>query len=223
MRCQFCGWDNPQGKSTCEKCNKPLAVSVSGSDSVEAASVPVNHSRPTDRQPISVSNLKATVREKPAGQQQPAAGTEENKCPDCGYTLENGVCASCGYDVAHVADKPVSINRVVTDGYKTVRPMRKNEKKERFTLTPISEESGTPEGEAMSYEGGEIGLNRENTSPGNSTITSVCQALVRCEDGKWTIEDRSEYKTTFVQATRKIELKKGDLILLGNQLYRFDA
>ena len=28
MRCQFCGWDNPQGKETCEKCNKPLTNNV---------------------------------------------------------------------------------------------------------------------------------------------------------------------------------------------------
>ena len=26
MRCQFCGWDNPQGKENCEKCNKPLMI-----------------------------------------------------------------------------------------------------------------------------------------------------------------------------------------------------
>ena len=28
---------------------------------------------------------------------------------------------------------------------------------------------------------------------------------------------------TFIQAARKIELENGDLILLGNQLYRFDS
>jgi hypothetical protein len=66
-------------------------------------------------------------------------------------------------------------------------------------------------------------LNRENTDAKNTTITSVAQANVTLENGKWTIEDKSEYKTTFVQAARKIEIQDGDLILLGNQLYRFKS
>lgn len=46
--------------------------------------------------------------------------------------------------------------------------------------------------------------------------------MVSFKDGKWSIEDKSEYQTTFVQASSQIELKSGSLILLGNQLYRFE-
>ena len=74
----------------------------------------------------------------------------------------------------------------------------------------------------MHYEGYEIILNRDNTDPKNDTITSQEQACITFEDGKWCIEDKSEYNTTFVQAAHKIELQEGDLILLGNQLYRFE-
>ena len=48
------------------------------------------------------------------------------------------------------------------------------------------------------------------------------QATIAYHEGKWSIEDKSEYKTTFVQAFDKIEIQQGALILLGNQLYRFD-
>ena len=89
-------------------------------------------------------------------------------------------------------------------------------------MVPISEETGMPEGDELSYEGNTIILNRDNTDPKNSTITSQEQASLTFENGKWSIEDKSEYKTTFVQAVRKIELQQGDLILLGNQLYRFE-
>lgn len=65
-------------------------------------------------------------------------------------------------------------------------------------------------------------LNRENTDPKNDTITSQLQAVITHENGKWNIVDKSELKTTFVQAVDKIELQKGGLILLGNQLYQFD-
>ena len=79
-----------------------------------------------------------------------------------------------------------------------------------------------PEGNEMSFEGNSVILNRDNTDSKNKTITSQEQAVVTFENGKWCIEDKSEFKTTFVQASRKIELSSGDLILLGNQLYRFD-
>ena len=102
------------------------------------------------------------------------------------------------------------------------RAKRKGEKDGRFVLTPISEDDGRPEGELLEFDGNLVVLNRGNTDPKNSTITSQEQAVIRCENGKWQIEDRSEYKTTFVQASRPVELQSGDLILLGNQLYRFD-
>jgi hypothetical protein len=102
-----------------------------------------------------------------------------------------------------------------------MRPQRKGEKEGAFLLTPISEETGTPEGEDLAFEGNEVLLNRENTDSKNMTITSQKQAVIRREGGVWTIEDLSEYQTTFVQAARHIELQDGDLILLGNQLYRF--
>ena len=105
---------------------------------------------------------------------------------------------------------------------KTVRPMRKAEKEAEFKLVPISEETGMPEGKPLLFEGNAVVLNRDNTDPKNSTITSQEQADITFENGKWAIEDKSEFKTTFVQAARKVELQKGDLILLGNQLYRFE-
>ena len=96
------------------------------------------------------------------------------------------------------------------------------EKEQKFSLTPISEDTGLPEGEPIVFEGNTIDLTRNNTDPKNSTITSHTQATIAYHEGKWSIEDKSEYKTTFVQAENKIEILSGSLILLGNQLYRFD-
>ena len=109
------------------------------------------------------------------------------------------------------------------DGKKTVRPHRKGEKEKNFGLTPISEDTGEPEGEMIQFDNQVVTLNRDNTDPKNTTITSQQQATVTFEDGKWNIVDQSEYHTTFVQAGRKTELRHGDLILLGNQLYRFET
>lgn len=217
MRCQFCGWDNPQGKETCEKCNKPLTNNCS-EEITPAASNETNHDRPTDRQVAGAFNPKATVRETPnAGNSN---NVEKSVCPDCGHSLEDGECPNCGYNVE---DTPVPAPvKVADEARRTMRPIRKGEKAGEFKLVPISEQTGMQEGDELEYEGNDVVLNRDNTDPKNATITSQEQACLSFENGRWCIEDRSEYKTTFVQASRKIELREGDLILVGNQLYRFE-
>lgn len=218
MRCQFCGWDNPQGKERCEKCGKPLSDSDCGDVKFAPGSNQGNSDRPTDRQVAGVFNPKVTVRESQTAENR--SGNEHEKCPECGYPLENGECPACGYVASNAADDVT--DKASDDPRKTIRPMRKAEKNVSFKLVPISEETGLPEGDELSYEGNEVILNRANTNPKNETITSQEQASITLIDGKWNVEDKSEYKTTFIQASRKIEIHKGDLILLGNQLYRFD-
>ena len=58
--------------------------------------------------------------------------------------------------------------------------------------------------------------------PENKTITSKEQAELVFKDGHWTIVDKSEQHTTFVLASREIELQNGDIVMLGNQLFRFN-
>lgn len=248
MRCQFCGWDNPEGKTSCEKCNKPLVSSHSGSYQPFAGGSQ-NHGRPTDRQAAVGGSLRKTVREGGAAAAAAPGGMPERVptqyvCPMCGYPMEHGVCASCGYEAGADVGGANSANgangaagsksaaapqaqaagvAVPSDARKTMRPKRKGEKEGMFSLTPISEDTGQPEGEAMRYEGNEVLLNRDNTDPRNKTITSHGQAEVVFADGKWTIRDKSQLKTTFVQAGDPVELKDGAIILLGNQLYRFDV
>lgn len=223
MRCQFCGWDNPQGKETCEKCNKPLMINEPELQSNANQSASNNHERPTNRQVNESFNPKKTLRESDLNASKTAReASAGNKCPECGFDMEDGACANCGYSVDVKEDTKADNSAKVSDFRKTVRPQRKGEKEGKFTLTPISEETGLPEGETLSFEGNETSLNRNNTDPKNSTITSLEQAKICFKDGKWGIVDSSEYKTTFVQASQSIELKSGNLILLGNQLYRFD-
>lgn len=215
MRCQFCGWDNPEGKTNCEKCNKPL-LDGGNDETVSAASQSDMHKKVTVRQGGGSFNPKKTVRENAIPLNQPVV---PESCPECGFPLENGLCANCGF-----GNNEANTNNVKTEDslHMTVRPKRKEAKEGKFTLTPISEENGMPEGDAIQFEGNETNLNRNNTDPKNKTITSATQAVVTFKDGKWSIQDKSDLKTTFVQAEQAVELKSGSLILLGNQLYRFD-
>lgn len=204
------------GKDHCEKCNKPLNASDDSNTHTSG-----NHDRPTDRKPKSGFNPKKTISESTLDAQV----IQDATCPTCGYPLEDGNCPVCGSKTSVLNEEKESIDfgDTVVQVRKTVRPKRKGEKAGTFTLTPISEETGMAEGEALQFEGNTVSLNRDNTDPKNLTITSEEQAQLVHADGKWTIEDRSHLHTTFVQASHGVELHSGDLILLGNQLYRFDA
>ncbi len=65
-------------------------------------------------------------------------------------------------------------------------------------------------------------LNRDKLDPGNNTITSKTQAEINYVEGKWMIENFSRLETTFFQVLRPIELKKGDVIVMGSLKFRID-
>lgn len=219
IRCNFCGWDNSESAEICEKCHKPLqkgSYNIGSSQKIEDDKV-------TRRQPSNNSALlKETIKE--SMMDNPLSGINK-KCPECAYDMEDGICPNCGYsETLKYENVGMSQQESLDDIKTTRRPDRKNrkdEKKSRFVLTPISE-SGESEGDLIDFNGNVVSLNRANTDPKNSTITTQVQAVVSHENDKWYIEDKSELKTTLVRAARKIELQNGDWVLLGNQLFRFD-
>lgn len=90
-----------------------------------------------------------------------------------------------------------------------------------FVLEVVKRNNERKDFKPMEYEGESVLLNRANTDTDNPSITSREQAVVSHEDGKWFIEDKSDQKTTFVQAAHKVELHEGDLILMGDRLFVF--
>lgn len=220
MRCQFCGWDNPENSKKCEKCGKALdadAVAVDNASPEGGAVAEENHSRPTNRRGGESFSPKATIRE---GGNIGASSI----CPKCGYMLEGGKCASCGYD-ANAGKIQEGVSAAPERGgfaHSTVRPVRKKIK-QSFRLTPLSEKDGTPEGDPIVFKGEDVTLNRANLAHDNVTITSREQAQITLADNHWLIEDKSEQRTTFVQAARRVELRAGDILLIGDQLFLFEV
>ena len=200
MRCNNCGWNNPETNSKCEKCGATLSAS-----------------RQFHQADVS-ENLKKTIVDAEAF----GKPVTENTCPKCGYPMREGttVCPQCGYGApGNVGQQPV----VHFQKQETVNPYVNLNAVHSCTLTPIAraDESNVPA--PQSYTGESIELNRENTDNGNMTITSKVQAQLRFENGNWYIEDKSSQKTTFVLAKEKVALKDGDVILLGNRQFVFKA
>jgi hypothetical protein len=207
MICRNCGWSNPEGATSCEKCKQPLETAQPAETSPKPSEQP---------QPVQ-ENLRKTIRENTyEPQQDESAAPQGNACPKCGYPLAEGCecCPSCGAEIAPAKpEKPMARNA-------TINPWAR---RDNFCkLTPI-DWNGEPmpvDGPVQEFQDGVV-LNRSNTMPDNKAITSQAQAELVFKDGHWTIVDRSEQHTTFVVAGREIELQNGDVVMLGNQLFRF--
>lgn len=142
-------------------------------------------------------------------------------CPKCNHENRRDAfyCSHCGFELQK--KEPASQPR---SGYgrKTITPweMQAPVCSCRLSMIPNTNEE-TP-ASPLVFSGEEIILNRDNTDEGNMTITSKEQAILTYENKKWYLQDRSEQKTTFVYTTEKIELKPGDIIVLGNRRFEFD-
>lgn len=159
------------------------------------------------------------------GQQQPPQ-PKTKACPKCGAQNPEDAkfCNSCGTSMNPM--QPDSKSQPNTNSNRahsgTVNPWMQRESGDFFTLKPIAWEGENVNHGTLSFSGSTIILNRSNTDPNNQSITSQEQAELTCEDGEWYIIDKSAMHTTYVMASRKMKLRKGDTIILGNRLFEFN-
>lgn len=218
MRCNNCGWENPDSNSKCEKCGTPL----NGGQQHRVEPIATN---------VVADNLKSTVFEADVfGELKSPIVSSENECPKCGYPLRQGsmVCPNCKYEVQNkkMEEKQniMSKQNLNVVGSGTINPWINVPTKRQCKLTPITAPT-EDKLEAISFKEGEIhNLNRANLESENPTITSQCQAQLSCdENGNWHIEDHSTQKTTFIHVNEKTQLKDGDIILMGNRQFVFNV
>ena len=249
MRCKNCGWPNKPNERVCVKCHAPLSADDDSMERDGGGSEPQRENVSLNKTVCEEDIFGQGMREPyPADNKQDEIAEEKTKpCPKCGYPVRIGTekCPNCKFPVsqgggAAQRQPTVTVNepqprdphlrptRINPDenrptGFRgTINPYMMNmEMEPTFALKPIRRMNERHELEEQEYEGKEISLNRANTEPNNSSITSRQQAVVTRIDGRWYIEDRSEQKTTFVQAAQRIELHDGDIILLGNRLFEF--
>jgi hypothetical protein len=91
-----------------------------------------------------------------------------------------------------------------------------------YRLVPISlaDES---EGKPIPIPDKGIVLDRELLDPANNSISRNGHARLTLVNGEWWLENQSPARTTYVQVGDRVRLKKGDVILLGDRLFRFEA
>lgn len=224
--CKNCKTQNPSTALKCGKCNAPF----DGSLALRAPEKP---------------NINATSQLHPSGQ-----GWTIRDCPSCGYPNKSisDDCVSCGeslYPTLNLKKQPAdevqpvmhahtpksspdpvsapiqSENSEVSKMSRTVNPWIEPEPDSlKFTLEMLDTDYSSLN-RKLEFEGEEISLNRLNLESENSTITQKTQAVITRQNGGWKLTDQSDMKTTFIKPEAGHTLKDGDILLMGNRLFRF--
>lgn len=138
------------------------------------------------------------------------------QCNNCGYPVINGMhtCPNCLAEMPDEIPTPLPIEEEADEYNEDDIPF--------CTLHPIALPGEREMQEEVYDEGAEVYLSRQNTVPHDRSIDDDGQACFFFSDGHWFIEDRSRNNSTFVHAGAGIKLESGDIIRMGDRLFKFN-
>ena len=208
MRCNNCGWENPDGNQKCEKCNALLQSGGTSNPSPSLHST-VRESAPFEpKAPRTV--IDKTLRDnidKTISVPEPEVKPQQKPEPAPGYSPPTTGGFGGGTVNPYANMGP---GGYVPIAYCLLKPV----------IFPGENPNHAPK--PVNIKGDYTELNRQMIDPDNPTITSQVQAVLTHKDGKWYIQNQSAHKTTFVLADEPIEVKSGDVILMGNRTFVFE-
>lgn len=246
MRCKNCGWENEAGSLKCVKCNAPLKGSMVDSSHENDYESETDESENLDG---TISEKKYFGSKKhddvDDASDTPSSNHGDRICHKCGYQISPlmKVCPACGThldsDTADNENRSKSSKKCPSCGNEIIsgtkfcpycgRPLRLGTIKagpaatpgSYFTLKALPWENEHVEYQPTTFCGSSVELNRGNTDPNNNSITSKVQAVLSNENGKWFIEDKSDFQSTYIHVNGKVEIHDGDIIVLGNRMFEF--
>ena len=155
----------------------------------------------------------------------PPAGRSKRHCPNCGYPVwsDMNICPQCKSalqsqeaSLSQGEVRPAPAEEDLSDLKKTINPYlnaRKSRRRPEITLSPL-----TGEGGARTYEGGSVCIGRD----GAPSVGEDYAALFTLDNGRWFVEAGKGGRVS-VQATRKIEVRPGDVVMVDGLQYRVDS
>ena len=153
------------------------------------------------------------------------------RCQKCGYTNQSSAkkCIKCQSSLADDAgQKGKGMDTSIDLKFNPVPQPNKDDKKTIHRIVPSSKpcqlialSEDEKEVRAIPIKGETVNLNRDFLDPENTSISRKGHASLQFKDGSWYVDNVTELKTTFIQVNRPHKLSDGDIILLGDSLYKF--
>ena len=227
-----CGYPLLPGTQVCPKCHRPVGGAAnpsspsptSGGDAKKTVVIsnPAQQMQglePKVTERFVVSEQDGSSPKKTERFVYPGDDEGNTRQPDQGSSPKKTErFVSPGYQDGGVNKKTVNIHQIQQTPPKETQPVVIP----RCSLKPLAREGETTALPAKrDYENAKVILSRQNTDPENYSITSQQQAVLTFENGKWYIEDKSNYKTTYIRVTKKTELKNGDIVAMGDREFEF--
>lgn len=220
-----------EGKLECPNCHYPL----SSDDLDSCPNCMADFTGLEDDESEETEELEFDNEEKKEVQQsQQKEESPKGEIKD-GYLIECDNCKKkissefsfCPYCASKVVQKTIMSRKKKKVQTTESNPSKSQSKKQSpqmnmsCHLSLIPEDDENIEAITNNYEGEKIILNRTNTEPNNPTITSKEQAEIYFENDNWFIENRSQFRTTYIAVNRRVQLTPGDIIMLGDRRFMF--
>jgi hypothetical protein len=158
------------------------------------------------------------------------------RCQKCGYTNQstakkcikcNNVLVSESGPKSKVSDDDTNLDikfkKAPWDGKTddTGKTMRRVVPKTKPCFLVQLSEDNEEEGTMIPVKGEVVNLNRDFLDQGNTSLSRNSHATLTLKDGEWWIMNASDVKTTFLQINKPIKVADGDVILLGDTMFKF--
>lgn len=216
LSCPKCGYPLAGNYSSCPNCGFDFDAPIEEEEKLESPSE--NNKKTLDDKKVSQGTVGVTALNKNDDDELLCL------CEKCGAEISAtfSFCPKCGAKVHQRTLKGLRHHKKqVEEKNEEATPLPPAKMLFNLTIVPEEDEEITPQ--ATHFEGPENVLNRSNTEPDNRTITSKEQAVISFDNGKWFIENRSEFQSTVIIANRRMEIQTGDIIMLGDRRFKFEV
>lgn len=193
IRCYKCGFSNQLNATVCIKCRSSL-VNEDADAAPDAAAESGSQSRKTV---VIAANTEIPW------EQQPSPMPAFRKPRFVNSQPEGAPAGS-----AQSAGAP-TVRRVVSD-------------RNACSLVALSPDD-EKELRKINLPGTSVSLNRSILDPANNSISRGEHATIYMKDGNWYLRNSTAMKTTFIRVDEPVRLFDGDVLLVGDSLFKFKA
>jgi ribosomal protein L40E len=200
IACPVCGALNRAAWFFCEKCGSKLHDSTGASDDSAKGSLVEQPGAPA--QPI--ASPPKTLFDQP---EESISGAVTRSCPKCAGLIHGGSvsCPSCGASAP--IDQTIAISSSPPEAQARLRLLVEGVETSEYALT----------GETV------IGrMSGDILFPGDDYMSGRHARIVK-QGSSYVLIDEGSRNGTFVKITNATELRPGDTILIGKQVFRFNA
>lgn len=233
IRCNKCGFSNSDSVDNCIKCRSVLvkegftAQRVATSINKKTIQVMNDDQEPWD-QPSIIQPKRSFINtaipaDRPALKAEKGSffGNPENdmNSPEEKVDISEDTFILSEIEKQEDNEFPESENIPFKTGAPTVRRVVPDRPESSYLVAISLDEE--KELRKIKLQGKEVLLDRAMLDPANTSISRNGHANIYLQDGSWYIENKTTLKTTFVQVSKPVKLKDGDVILMGDSLFKF--